>query len=210
MEQKARERVVGAAVLMAVAVIFIPMVLSGPAEDGSDDARETAPESPQSESRSTGSGFSSRIVPLGEAADAGRAALEDAPPSDPPTLAPTPEPAPSASVPKPVPDPVVRAPSEPPSRPQETPARSAPKPAAGEGWVVQLGSFSNPRNAHALRDRLKSKGYAAFAVSSGTGKDAVTRVYVGPEADRSKAESHVARLLDETRLKGIVVRQPDR
>lgn len=74
--------------------------------------------------------------------------------------------------------------------------------------MVQLGSFANPRNAYALRDRLKRKGYAALAVSSGTGKDAVTRVYVGPEADRARAEAHVARLLEETRLKGIVVRNP--
>ena len=74
--------------------------------------------------------------------------------------------------------------------------------------MVQLGSFANPRNAHALRDRLKAKGYAAFAVSSGAGKDAVTRVYVGPEPERARAEGHVARLLRETRLKGIVVRNP--
>jgi DedD protein len=73
---------------------------------------------------------------------------------------------------------------------------------------VQLGSFATARNAHALRDRLKSKGYKAFARSSGSGVDAVTRVYVGPDATRDAARQRVSRLLGETRLKGFVVRNP--
>jgi DedD protein len=203
MEEKAKERVVGAAVLMAAAVIFIPMILSGPADDAGEEAPESAPAS-EDESRKTDAGFSSRIVPLGGRADAGAAAAETSPP---PVKSPSPpakKPASPARVAKPAPKPVAKTAP----KPRKPPARASPKPAAGKGWVVQLGSFANPRNAHALRDRLKGKGYSAFAVSSGKGKEAVTRVYVGPEADRSKAEGHVERLLKETRLKGIVVRRP--
>jgi DedD protein len=74
--------------------------------------------------------------------------------------------------------------------------------------VVQLGSFSNSRNAAALRDKLRAKGYSAFVESSGSGTAAVTRVFVGPEAKRESAERAVGRLFEETRLKGIVVRHP--
>ena len=91
-------------------------------------------------------------------------------------------------------------------RPQPTPTPPKAPVARREGWVVQLGSFANSRNAYALRDRLRSSGHDAFAVSSGTGREAVTRVYVGPEPDRESAERHLGKLFDETRLKGIVVR----
>ena len=205
MEQKVKERVVGAAVLMAVAVIFIPMVLSGPADDvpsrGDDAAARSAPHAPR-ESRS---GFSSRIVPLGESGGDAGEARSSAPVPETPLAAPAPvspsQTRPAASKPRAVTESQPRKPA---------PPRAEEPPGGGAGWVVQLGSFANLRNAHALRDRLKAKGYSAFAVSSGTGKDAVTRVYVGPEATRDRAESHVSRLLTETRLKGIVVRNPAR
>ena len=76
--------------------------------------------------------------------------------------------------------------------------------------MVQLGSFSNERNAQALRDRLGARGYDAFVQSTSSGGGRVTRVFVGPQPSREAAERMVARLLEQTRLKGIVVRNPSR
>jgi DedD protein len=209
MDQKVKERVVGAAVLAVAAVVVVPMILSGPLHR--DDATSAPPIPQETRPEAGDEGFSSRIVPLGDRAVtvAGSKAAGTAP-------------AAPAAVPSPPSDPVPEtAPSSAPSaRPERTsPAREAPKstpkaappPSASaprSGWVVQLGSFANPRNAYALRDRLKAKGHAAFAVSSGTGTAAVTRVYVGPEPERDLAQAHVGKLLEETRLKGIVVRYP--
>jgi cell division septation protein DedD len=53
-----------------------------------------------------------------------------------------------------------------------------------------------------LRDKLVAKGYTAFVKTTGS----VTRVYVGPQKDRAEAEKMLAKLLAETKLKGIVVK----
>ena len=74
--------------------------------------------------------------------------------------------------------------------------------------MVQLGSFANAANARALRDRLRKRGHAAFVESVTHQGTKVTRVFVGPEPERERAEKHVGTLLAETRLKGIVVRYP--
>jgi DedD protein len=208
MDQQLKERLVGAVVLMVVAVVFIPMILSGPREPEPAPAPARQAATPAR----TPADFSSRIVPLTpsatpppRAAAAPSPAAEAGPePAVRPAPEPEPEPAPPTQIAAPSPAPA-------PSPPPHTTASVAPAAAAREaraGWVVQLGSFSNARNAYALRDRLKNNGFAAFAESAGAGADEVTRVYVGPEPDRERAEKHVARLLEQTRLKGIVVRYP--
>jgi DedD protein len=223
MDQQLKERLVGAVVLMAAAVVVIPMILSGPPEP----APAPAPPRQAAAPARTPADFSSRIVPLTapetqspRAAEAPSPAAEPA--RDPAARpAPTPEPAPPAQAavpsqaPEPTPPPQADAPSPtpapaapPPPRPTVSATPAAASREVRAGWVVQLGSFSNARNAYALRDRLKDNGFAAFAESAGAGADAVTRVYVGPEPDRERAEKHVARLLEQTRLKGIVVRYP--
>jgi DedD protein len=204
MDQQLKERLVGAVVLMVAAVVFIPMILSGPPEP------ESAPAPPRQAAAParTPADFSSRIVPLtASETQPPRAAAAPSPAAE-PAREPAARPAPA---PEPAPPPQAAAPSPAPAPPPRTTASATPTAASREaraGWVVQLGSFSNARNAYALRDRLKDNGFAAFAESAGAGADAVTRVYVGPEPDRERAEKHVARLLEQTRLKGIVVRYP--
>lgn len=54
-------------------------------------------------------------------------------------------------------------------------------------WTLQLGAFEKRKNAHALRDRLRKQGYKAYVQE--LGNDRLTRVYVGPELQRSKIEA---------------------
>lgn len=190
MEQQLKERLVGAVVLVAAAVLFIPMILSGP---GEGDAAPVADRAPVPEPTPP-SHFSSRIVPLEQSGSASPSPAASPPQAEPPPAAPAAPPPAPAAVPSPAP-----------ALPRT--AAEAP-PAARSGWVVQLGSFSNARNAMALRDRLAASGYQAFTEASGSGPQAVTRVFVGPEPERERAERQVGRLLEETRLKGIVVRYP--
>jgi DedD protein len=223
MDQQIKERVVGAAVLVLAAVIFIPMILAGSPSGDSSDTRPARPadglaQTPDAQSAAAGSRFSSRIVPLGESPSGrdtgGALVLDEARERISEATAVSSRVAPAAS---PVPSPPVIKSTQPDAKTNKAATKRPPvrkalaksgKQIAGGGWVVQLGSFATARNAHALRDRLKSKGYKAFARSSGSGVDAVTRVYVGPDAARDAARQRVSRLLDETRLKGFVVRNP--
>jgi len=54
-------------------------------------------------------------------------------------------------------------------------------------WSLQLGAFEKRENAHALRDQLRKEGYKAYVQEFAD--DSLTRVYVGPELQRSKIEA---------------------
>lgn len=61
-------------------------------------------------------------------------------------------------------------------------------------WAVQLGSFSNQQNAERLAADLRAEGYAAFRTQLNTGSGTLHRVRIGPQKDRAGAESVAARL----------------
>ena len=68
--------------------------------------------------------------------------------------------------------------------------RRAPDPrTAATAWVVQAGSFAEEANALRLRDRLRRAGHPSF-VGAVEGRDgrAVYRVRVGPTIERDRAE----------------------
>ena len=76
------------------------------------------------------------------------------------------------------------------------------------GWTVQLGSFLKSENALALRKRLKASGYSAFVESGPSARGEVSRVFVGPMTDREQAKASAAKLRREMALEGIVVPYP--
>ncbi|MGF2734917.1 SPOR domain-containing protein [Marinobacter sp. DUT-1] len=63
-------------------------------------------------------------------------------------------------------------------------------------WVVQLGSFGNPDNARRLRDQVREKGYGSHLQELTRGDTALTRVFSGPFASKSEAEA-AKRVLDD-------------
>lgn len=79
---------------------------------------------------------------------------------------------------------------------QEQPSSAAPK--APTAWVLQTGAFSEVKNANALRDRLRSKGYKAFTQNLVNRK--MTGVFVGPELKRDKLEQVQSKLNKEFKL----------
>ena len=218
MEERFKERLVGATVLVLLAVVFVPMLLDVPREE-----REAPPEPIPERPRG---GFTTKTITLGEPEtprldaeiehEHRRHAQEAA--TAPRDSAGTPATA-SASATRDETSPAA-APQESAAAPQEsaaaaqesaTAAQESAAEAAGTapgGWAVQLGSFSVSKNALALRDRLRAKGYTAFIESGFTATGAVSRVFVGPELDRGRAEASMAKLRREMQLEGIVVRYP--
>jgi len=78
--------------------------------------------------------------------------------------------------------------------------------AKAEAWVVQLASLSREANALALQERVRKLGLHAFTVRSQNDGKTIYRVLVGPELLRSNAELQRQKLLDEVKLSGMVVK----
>ena len=96
-----------------------------------------------------------------------------------------------------------------------TPAASTPKPAeapkpaaSGTGFAVQLGAFSNPADANALRDRARSAGFSAFVEQVRTDKGTLSRVRVGPVANRADADRLKAQVASKIGVDGMVRPHP--
>ena len=222
MEEGLKQRLVGAAVLVLLAVVFVPMLLDFPREAERAEADPPAP--PEG-----GSGFSSRVVPLEEAhgvpepavpegsgdpvleqgaGDTVAAQSADAPPDSPPDSPPdaSPDATLAAESSPPLPEGGDGAPSPDADVPVAAPEEE--EPGAPAGWAAQLGSFADRRNAVVLRNRLRAKGYAAFTESATNDQGEVTRVLVGPEPTRDRTVSTIESLRRDTGLDAFVVRYP--
>lgn len=78
-----------------------------------------------------------------------------------------------------------------------------------KGWVIQVGSFSDEKNANGLSDKLKKAGFTSFVQKSVGKKSALYRVRVGPELKKDKAESIKDKLQKQLKLtNAIVVKYP--
>ena len=73
-------------------------------------------------------------------------------------------------------------------------------------WAVQVGSFNNRKNALGLKEKLRKKKVHAFVERIMKDNKATYRVRVGPEATQKKAEALKEQLLKEFKLKGLVVK----
>ena len=138
-------------------------------------------------------------------APASRAAAAPTPAA--PTTQPLPaEPAPTRETPpKP---PAADTPRATPAPATETAAAPAPAPTSGTGFVVQVGAFSNPADANALRDRLRGAGITAFTDAVDTDNGRLTRVKAGPVASRADADRLKAQVRGAVGVDGLVRAHP--
>lgn len=75
-----------------------------------------------------------------------------------------------------------------------------------QGWVVRLGSFSDSENASKLVARLQGAGYKAYSRPMRSDRGALTGVFVGPWLDRGQVNEYQKKLQEEFSLAGLVVR----
>ncbi len=85
-------------------------------------------------------------------------------------------------------------------------AKSTSKELKAVTWVIQVGSFSNKKNAIALQNKLRKRKYHAFVEA--VTKLSVTnyRVRIGPDVKKETSEKTQKRLKKEMRIKGIVMK----
>lgn len=213
-----KQRMVGALVLVALAVIFLPMLFSR--QDEQRQVTVEAPAAPQAPSVPPvqvepvavpePQALPQEPVPSDE-----ELAEQSAVPSTPiapapaapaasnkPAVAPTAVPAAPAIKPAPT-QPITAAPTTKP----DTTQRRVDANGLSVSWSVQLASLTSRESAESLQKSLRSQGYNAY-IRSADGKN---RVFVGPLIERAEADRLRDLLSRQQNLKGFVVRfQPER
>lgn len=199
MDEGAKRRLVGAAVVVALMVIFVPMLVEQRESDGLGEPI-VIPDEPEVETVGEAGGPDESMQPLTAEDLTPPLPIPEPPPGvvpQPPVTAVEPEPEPA---PEPAP---AAAPAEP-----AAPAGPKPVPAGTASWVVQVASLGSPEAAKGLQDRLRAKGYTAFVEQATVNGKRYYRVRVGPEVERARADSLAAELRSETGNKPLVQRYP--
>lgn len=182
MDDGLKKRLIGAAVLASLAVIFVPMLFEAPPPE--------VPELPPLPKKPPASDFASEML------------QQDIPAVTP--LAPSQPPAVIVPLDEPVAPPPESA-----SLPQVA-SETEQQPRTGlTAWVVQVGSFSSQENAEKLVGKLREAGLPApdAELVDIRGKR-YYRVRVGPVVERSEADSMVARVNAVSGTHAQVLRYP--
>ena len=211
MDQGLKERLVGAAVLVAIAVWLIPWVLDGP-ESGVETPASSlalpAAEEPmpmRTETLRLGDAPVPAAAPptvTPPAAESPASARAEAEPREDPARAAaasadeatearaepkTPAAAPAATAARPDGERTAAAASAP-------PRAAAASPAPAGDWTVQLGSFGEEANARRMAQRAGTFGYKAEVTSYSSGGRTLYRVRVGPQRTRAEADAAASAL----------------
>ncbi|AZO87029.1 cell division protein [Stutzerimonas stutzeri] len=224
-----KQRMVGALVLVALAVIFLPMLFSR--QDEQRQVTVEAPAAPQAPALPQVQ-VEPVVVPEPQALPQEPVPSDDeiaqqesvvpavpvapAPAAKPVTPPPAPAPVPALAA-KPAPAPVPALAAKPATAPAQPIAAAPGKPDTTQSrvdanglsvsWSVQLASLANRESAEKLQKTLRSQGYNAY-IRTADGKN---RVFVGPLIERAEADRLRDLLNRQQNLKGFVVRfQPER
>lgn len=60
-------------------------------------------------------------------------------------------------------------------------------PLMADAWVVQVASYTDPAKAQQLRTRLQARGYKAYVRLARVAQGQVSRVFIGPKFDKALA-----------------------
>lgn len=75
-----------------------------------------------------------------------------------------------------------------------------------EAWVVQVASLSNQEAAARLRDELQAEGHKAYIRRVSTSNGSVTRVFIGPKLSRAEADKVKADVDKRLKVNAMVLR----
>lgn len=213
MEEQVKARLIGATVLVVIAVALVPELLSGPRRHG-DDAAGVAGKR----------GTRTYTIDLSAGTGEGKAELLPKPSADArndstrlPTVAPPGQAAaaqvtasPAAADPV---ETVAAAAKAPNPEPVITPTPATTKPAVTQavalvatkgGWAVQVGAFGSAATARKLVADLERDGFTAYVAPLTRSGKTLHRVRVGPQPSRADAEQLAVRLKGKG-LPGTVV-----
>jgi DedD protein len=218
-----KHRIVGASILIILGVVVVPMILSGTNPADNLSVTDTVAKNPDTKV------FISKITPIAgvtpalkhetkRSPEGAKTAPKPAKPKSPATTKPTVK-ASGAEL-------VAKAPTQ---TPESTVARKTDrknikpgkKPTVnGEpiaktytksierGWIVRIGTFSKPENATRIMSALKTLGFKPSSERVKTSRGVLTRVWVGPYAQRVEAGRARTRIQQTTGEKGLIAAFP--
>ncbi|WP_282041706.1 SPOR domain-containing protein [Halomonas alimentaria] len=216
-----RERLSGAVILIALAVIFVPMLFDEPAprddrpepvlsidtpiEVERHDVPEPVPPASLAESDPSDAipEPDTRLMSDGEANPAPLATADEG-------QSPEESPAEETATAEPAVDPIAELARAADQRLAENASASGQGDAeavesavAGGEWAVQVGSFGQQANVERLLKQLRDEGFSTY--SRPRGND-LTTVYVGPFASSEAGERAVGEVKNRVNLQGLLVR----
>ena len=183
MDTGLKQRLIGAAVLIALAVIFLPMLVKGPAPDsGVSDVSIKMPDAPDGETET-------RELPLVMPGDVpkGGAVGMNATPVDRPgaqALPGQPEGTPAGT--------------DPAATPSTDPSTALPATTAGGNYAVHFGAYASQKGAETVAALAVAAQLPAYTEATTINGKPAFRVRIGPYATRADAET--------ARLKALEVR----
>lgn len=189
------QRIVGALVLVALAVIFVPMLFNR-----EDAGRQVAVDAPTMPKTPAAPVIETQPVevpePEVEPFPEEFEIIEEQAVNEPDAPAKPIDPAPALVEPKPAEPATVQTQPE---TPEEKRLDTANLPVS---WSIQLASLSSRDNAEKLQKTLRSQGYNAYIRTA----DGMNRVFVGPLVERGEANRLRDQLQRQQKLDGFVVR----
>jgi DedD protein len=197
-----KERLTGAIILVALIVLLVPELLTGPVR--------SAPRANPVASSSEEPPLRSYTIKLGDESHPPSAAVHSGPEQPAPLAPPVPS-AGAVTAQATAGEPSSTA--APPAAPTAEATHAAPGPraasppeasAASGTYAVQLGSFANRANADRLAQQVRSQGFTVSVSQSSSGR--LYQVRVGPARDRATA-SELAQQLSGRGHRGAIVRQ---
>lgn len=75
-----------------------------------------------------------------------------------------------------------------------------------QGWVLQIASYQSAERAVKMRDELINDGYKAYLREVRANGGKMSRVYVGPKLDRDKLEREKAELDKKYKIKTLLLK----
>lgn len=175
MDTGLKQRLIGAAVLVALAVIFLPMLVKGPAPDsGVSDVPLKMPDSPEGE-------LETRELPLvmpGEVPQGGAVGMNAKPVDRPPQ--------PAVATDSAGNDPAATGTDAPVASPPA--AEPLPPTTAAGDYAVHFGAYASQKGADTVATLAKNAGLPAYTEATTINDKPAFRVRIGPYATRAEAE----------------------
>lgn len=192
-----KQRIIGALIIVCLAVIFLPMLFDEPHQERERQTLEIPPESetPEldieepSEPEVTETEQGSVPPPEDDSAPDDGETVEDLPMAEGDN-------GDEASPQEPV---------ETLDKPEPSPDEDSDTRVLEGSYLVQLGSFGSADNARRLRDRVRESDIEAYIESFERDGETLTRVFAGPFVDRATAEDAKKELDDSLDLDTLVI-----
>lgn len=207
MASKFQNRLVGAVVLVAVGVIFLPTLFDGDKKYNEDQFASIplVPKPGDEQDIESIAPIEQTTTPSTPSEGAYEAMISEAVTGVEQPQVSTPEvsePQVAPSTPVVEPPKVVNPPVEPPTTPP--PAVSETTAPKGEAWVVQLGALKNAAKVEEIIAKMHLSGYPVYTVPARPVSGKVTRIYIGPNASKAELQAMLPRLKELTGLQGEV------